>query len=87
LIYEEEFAKGGAAYVTFMSASTARSFAARYSARQLREIGKRARVVSIGPVTSKALRELGLAARVEAREHTVAGVIEAILKDAKQAGH
>jgi uroporphyrinogen III methyltransferase/synthase len=83
LIYEEEFAKGGVAYVTFTSASTARSFAGRYDARRLREIAKKARVVSIGPVTSKTLRALGLAPRVEAREHTVAGVIRAILQDAK----
>ncbi|HUN77987.1 MAG TPA: uroporphyrinogen-III C-methyltransferase [Solirubrobacteraceae bacterium] len=40
------------------------------------------RTVSIGPVTSEALREHGLRVDVEARSHDVEGVVRAILADA-----
>jgi uroporphyrinogen III methyltransferase/synthase len=40
------------------------------------------RVVSIGPVTSRTARELGIEVNVEATEHTVPGVVDALVKDA-----
>ncbi len=40
------------------------------------------RIVSIGPVTSETLRELGLEPHVEAQPHDVDGVIQALLADA-----
>ena len=39
------------------------------------------RIVSIGPVTSKTLREHGLEPHVEAEDHDVDGVIRALLAD------
>ena len=41
------------------------------------------RLCSIGPVTSRALRELGLAVAVEARDYTAAGLVAAIEEDAR----
>ncbi|HEV2059022.1 MAG TPA: uroporphyrinogen-III synthase, partial [Solirubrobacteraceae bacterium] len=67
----------GAEYVTFTSASAVRFFleaAGRPSAGQ--------RIVSIGPITSAALRERGLSVDVEATEHTPDGLIAAMLADA-----
>jgi uroporphyrinogen III methyltransferase/synthase len=37
------------------------------------------RFASIGPVTSATLRELGLPVDIEAREFTIAGLLQAIL--------
>lgn len=63
--------------VTFTSASTANNLLGLLEAAGLRlpEVVVRA---SIGPVTSKALRELGLAPHVEAKESTIAGLVEAL---------
>jgi uroporphyrinogen III methyltransferase/synthase len=38
----------------------------------------RARVASIGPVTSATLRELGVRVDVEAREYTIPGLLAAV---------
>jgi uroporphyrinogen III methyltransferase/synthase len=44
-------------------------------------LSPRARTVSIGPITSEALREHGLRVDVEAQSHDVGGVVRAILDD------
>jgi uroporphyrinogen-III synthase len=64
--------------VTFTSASTAKNLMAllEVAGLKLPETVVRA---SIGPVTSRALRELGLAPHLEAKEATVAGVVEALV--------
>ena len=71
-------ALAGVDYVTFTSSSTVRFF--------LDAVGDRfpsgARLVSIGPVTSEALRERGLAPAVEAARHDIDGVVEALVADA-----
>jgi uroporphyrinogen III methyltransferase / synthase len=64
-------------YLTFTSSSTVRFF---------HDAGGRAgngtRVVSIGPVTSKTARELGITVDVEAERHDIDGLVEALLEDA-----
>ncbi len=78
-------------YITFTSASTARRLAALLQAatdaapagRPLAERLAGARLCSIGPITSEALRDLGLEVAVEAREYTAAGLAEAIAGDAR----
>jgi len=67
-------------YVTFTSSSTVRFFlqAAGGEAR----LAQHTRIVSIGPVTSEALREHGLAPDVEAERHDIDGMIAALLADA-----
>jgi uroporphyrinogen III methyltransferase/synthase len=71
-------------YITFTSSSTVRFFldAAGGTAGLLPET----RIVSIGPVTSETLREHGLEPHVEAADHNVDGVIQALLGDATSAG-
>jgi uroporphyrinogen III methyltransferase/synthase len=64
-------------YVTFTSSSTVRFF---HDAGG--RVGDGTRVVSIGPVTSETARELGLTVDVEAAEHDIDGLVDALLEDA-----
>jgi uroporphyrinogen III methyltransferase / synthase len=68
----------GADYVTFTSSSTVRFFFDAAAER----LGENTRLVSIGPVTSDALRERGAEPDVEAARHDIDGLIEALLADA-----
>ena len=67
----------GADYVTFTSASAVRFFVQAAGAPSEGQ-----RIVSIGPITSAALRERGLTVHVEASEHTPDGLLAALLADA-----
>jgi uroporphyrinogen III methyltransferase/synthase len=64
----------GADYVTFTSASAVRFFVAAAG------LPDGPRLVSIGPITSDALREQGLEPHVEAAEHTPDGLVAALLE-------
>jgi uroporphyrinogen III methyltransferase/synthase len=64
-------------YVTFTSSSTVRFFLESAGGLDLR-----ARLVSIGPVTSETLREHGLEPHVEAARHDIDGLVDALLADA-----
>jgi uroporphyrinogen III methyltransferase/synthase len=70
-------------YVTFTSSSTVRFFT--QAAGDGAASGTR--IVSIGPVTSDALRERGLEPDVEARRHDIDGLIEALVQDAVGGPH
>jgi uroporphyrinogen III methyltransferase/synthase len=63
-------------YVTFTSSSTVRYFFESVGNSRVR-----ARLVSIGPVTSATLRERGLEPDVEARRHDIDGLVEALVSD------
>ena len=69
----------GADYVTFTSSSTVRFF---FDAGRRRPGATRTRLVSIGPVTSAALRERGREPDVEAARHDIDGLVEALVADA-----
>jgi uroporphyrinogen III methyltransferase/synthase len=71
----------GADYVTFTSSSTVRFFLDAVGA-----VGAHSRLVSIGPVTSTALRERGLAPHVEAERHDIDGLVDALVADAVDRG-
>jgi len=64
--------------ITFTSSSTVRNFVAllRSPRANVEGIG----LASIGPVTSSTLRELGLRVDIEAKEFTIPGLVEAILR-------
>ncbi len=79
--------------VTFTSSSTVRNFlkllggsrAALRSLSVARGRGVRGptiQLASIGPVTSSTLRELGLKADINAKEYTIPGLVDAIVKNA-----
>ena len=64
--------------VTFTSSSTVRNFVALLAPRKPKLHG--IRLASIGPVTSATLRELGMRADIEAKEFTIPGLVEVILR-------
>jgi uroporphyrinogen III methyltransferase / synthase len=67
-------------YITFTSSSTVRFF--MQAAGDEPSLSPNTRIVSIGPVTSDALREHGLEPRIEADPYDVEGMIAALLADA-----
>lgn len=66
-------------WVTFTSSSTARNFALLVGPNRMQAALKGIRAASIGPVTSKTLRELGLRVHVQARSYTIPGLVQAIV--------
>jgi uroporphyrinogen III methyltransferase/synthase len=69
----------GADWVTFTSGSTVEHFHMRFDLPAVLKKFPRMKTASIGPETSKALVALGLSPGVEAKQHTVDGLIEALL--------
>jgi uroporphyrinogen III methyltransferase / synthase len=63
-------------FITFTSSSTVRNFVEKAGKNG---IPKEARVISIGPVTSEAIREAGLTVDIEAERHDIDGLVEALL--------
>jgi uroporphyrinogen III methyltransferase/synthase len=70
--------EAGADWVTFTSASTVENFHARLNLHELLKKFPALKLASIGPETSKALVGLGLKPTVEAKEHTIDGLVRAI---------
>jgi uroporphyrinogen III methyltransferase/synthase len=66
-------------YITFTSSSTVRNLSEALGERFPHD----ARTVSIGPVTSEAIKNAGLKVDVEADHHDIDGLIAALLADAK----
>jgi uroporphyrinogen III methyltransferase / synthase len=73
---EHVAAARAADYITFTSSSTVRFYL------ESGEIGPHTRIASIGPVTSRMLREHGFEPDVEAPVHDVDGLVEALRADA-----
>jgi uroporphyrinogen III methyltransferase / synthase len=67
-------------YITFTSSSTVRFFLDAAGGANA-ELSPETRIVSIGPVTSGTLREHGLQPHIEAEDHDVDGVVQALLAD------
>jgi uroporphyrinogen III methyltransferase / synthase len=74
-------AVANADYVTFTSSSTVRFFFASLDGG----VPERARLVSIGPVTSETLRENGREPDVEATRHDIDGLVGALVADVTNA--
>jgi uroporphyrinogen III methyltransferase/synthase len=66
-------------YVTFTSSSTVRNLLEAVGER----FPPRARIVSIGPITSQTARDAGLTVDVEAERHDPEGLVDALLADAR----
>ncbi|HLP76863.1 MAG TPA: uroporphyrinogen-III synthase, partial [Candidatus Paceibacterota bacterium] len=71
---------GGADWITFTSASTVEHFHARFDLPKLLKQFPKTKLASIGPETSKAIKTLNLAPAIEAKEHTIDGLVAALLK-------
>ena len=69
----------GADWVAFTSASTVENFHARFDLPALLGKFPQLKTAAIGPETSKALAALGLKPAVEAKHHTIDGLVEALV--------
>lgn len=74
------FADGEIDVVTFTSSSTVRNLVGLLG-NQARDLLATLTIASIGPITSQTARELGLAVQIEASEHTIPGLVEALEKE------
>ena len=75
------FREDGADLVVFTSSSTAENFMALNLSTP-----PGLRYASIGPVTSKTMKKLGMTVDIEAKEHDAMGLVEAIVKHQKKTG-
>lgn len=71
--------ESGAEWVLFTSASTVEHFDKRFELRSLMARYPELRVASIGPETTKALKQAGVEASIEARQHTTEGIVAAVV--------
>ena len=69
----------GAHWLTFTSGSTVEHFHARFGLPALLQKHSQTRIASIGPETSKALAALGVKPTVEAKQHTLDGLVQGLL--------
>ena len=77
----EQMREGRIQWLTFASPSAVRSFFDQIQPETVRSHGLR--VASVGPVTSKALTDIGVQVDIEATEHTMDGLLDAIESVAK----
>jgi uroporphyrinogen III methyltransferase/synthase len=70
----------GADWVTFASGSSVENFHARFDLPALMRKFPALKLASIGPETSKAIRKLGLEPALEAKTHTMDGLVHALEK-------
>jgi uroporphyrinogen III methyltransferase/synthase len=70
--------ESGADWITFTSSSTVENFNARIELKPLLARYPKMRLASIGPETSKAIVALGLKPDLEAKDHTIDGLVKAI---------
>jgi uroporphyrinogen III methyltransferase/synthase len=78
------FEEGNVHWVTFTSSSTVANFLCLVPRARLAVSG--ARLASIGPATSRTLRQAGLTPAAEAQVHTIPGLVAAILEQEKAPG-
>jgi uroporphyrinogen III methyltransferase/synthase len=73
--------KDGADWITFASASAVGNFHARFNLNKVLTAHPRIKFASIGPETSKAIAALGFKPALEAKDHTVPGLVGALEKE------
>jgi len=73
----KRFREEGADWITFTSSSTAENFAALKL-----PLPAELKTASIGPITSKTMRKLGLDVDIEAKQHDIPGLVEAMCRQA-----
>jgi uroporphyrinogen-III synthase len=73
--------RGEIDYVLLSSSNTARVFAAALEpkGREMIQVG-RVKLISISPVTSAAIVEMGFSVAAEAKKYTTAGLIDALVE-------
>ncbi|HWX20893.1 MAG TPA: uroporphyrinogen-III C-methyltransferase [Candidatus Binatia bacterium] len=76
--------ESGADWLTFTSGSTVEHFHARFELPTWLKRFPETKIASIGPETSKTLAVLGVQPTVEAKQHTIDGLVGAVLGAVKQ---
>ena len=74
----ERLLEAGADWITFTSASTVENFHARFNLPVLLNRFPLLKSASIGPETTKALKQLKVEPAVEARTHTIDGLVKVL---------
>ena len=74
----KRFAEEGADLITFTSGSTAQHFKNLLEKKSI-SLPEGVALVSIGPVTSSVMKELGMTVGLEAKQHHIPGLVEAIV--------
>lgn len=74
----QAFKEKGADIITFASPSAVDSFVSQAKALALSEKAQRPAACSIGPVTSEAMRKVGMPVDLEAKEQSLSGMLQAI---------
>jgi len=64
--------------ITFSSSSTFDNFVSLFTKQEFARVAPALKAASIGPVTSAAIKARGIAPLVEAKEHTIGGLVSAI---------
>lgn len=75
----QRFCQEGAHAITFTSASTVQSFIDQVKHLQLKHNAHRPKGISIGPITSAAMKAKGLPVDAQAKEHTIDGLVTAVV--------
>ena len=78
---------GGIDIITFTSSSTVRNLLSLLDAGPGRAAMSASRIACIGPVTAAAARDAGLRVDIEAVEHTVDGLVQALITHFTTAGN
>jgi len=73
-------ASGGEKIITFTSSSTVKNFVRLAGGKKSVSKISEAFIASIGPVTSRTARRLGLPVHIEAKKYTIEGLTEAIVR-------
>lgn len=76
----EKLIEAGADWITFTSGSTVEYFHARFNLPALLKKFPQTKLASIGPETTKAIEAIGLKATIESKQHTMEGLVAAVLK-------
>jgi uroporphyrinogen-III synthase len=74
--------ESGADWITFTSGSTVENFHIRFDLPRIMARHPKMKLASIGPETSKAIKALGLKPSIEAREHTMEGLVRSLSQTA-----
>jgi uroporphyrinogen III methyltransferase/synthase len=75
--------EGGADWITFTSSSTVEHFHARFDLPALLKTHPEIKLASIGPETTRSIVSLGLKPTIEAKEHCIDGLVDALLQECK----
>jgi len=76
----QDLVSAAADWITFTSGSTVRHLNQRFNLAELQHRFPKLKLASIGPETSKVIRELNLTPAIEAEPHTTQGLLTALLQ-------